>query len=222
MGIVLIVLTCVIAYLAGSVNSSIILSKALSGKDIRESGSGNAGATNMLRTYGKKLAVITLILDVLKGCIGVWIGMLISHLAGIYLTGDSYNNSMHVFPYLKLCGGFFVSLGHNYPVFFKFKGGKGVATSLGVLLALNWIVGLVVFVLTIGIMALTKYVSFGSIMSSLIYLCTDLVRMYIVNDFDIIYIVFDILLGAMLVFRHKENIKRLLSGTENKLGQKKK
>ena len=206
----------------GSVNISIILSKALSGKDIRESGSGNAGATNMLRTYGKKIAVITLLVDVLKGCIGVWLGMWAAKIAGIYLVGDSYNKVAAVSPYLKLFGGLFAAIGHNFPVFFKFKGGKGVATSLGVLLGLNWIVGLTVFVLTIGIMAVSKYVSLGSVMSAFIYLGCDLVRMYMVNDFDITYIVFDILLGGMLVYRHKENIKRLMAGTENKLGQKKK
>lgn len=233
MNIILILLACVIPYLIGSINFSIILSKKLSGKDIRESGSGNAGATNMLRTYGKKLAALTLLLDVLKGCAGIWFGVLLTYLShkffvpsdagltGISVTPATYNNIMTVSPYFNLLGGLFAALGHNYPVFFGFKGGKGVATSLGIILALDWRVGLIVFVLTILIMAVTKYVSLGSVLSPVIYFAADIARMIFTNDISIVKIIFNILLGGMLIFRHKENIKRLMNGTENKLGKKK-
>ena len=233
MDIFLIIIACLIPYLIGSVNFSIILSKKLSGKDIRESGSGNAGATNMLRTYGKKLAVITLLLDVLKGCAGIWFGMLLTYLSGKFfvpsdagLTGISiapatYNNITVVSPYYNLLGGLSAALGHNYPVFFGFKGGKGVATSLGIILALDWRVGLIVFVSSILIMAVSKYVSLGSVLAPVIYFIADFTRMVFTDNISVIKIIFNLLLGGMLIFRHSANIKRLMNGTENKLGKKK-
>lgn len=234
MTIVLVLIACIIPYLIGSINFSIIISKKASGKDIRESGSGNAGATNMLRTYGKKLAVVTLLLDVLKGALGVWFGMLLTYICGKYFVSsdagmvgisvspETYKSIMAVAPHFMLLGGLFAALGHNYPIFFGFKGGKGVATSLGIILALNWQVGLITFVLSIAIMAITRFVSLGSVASAFIYAAADLARMIFTASFSWIKLIFDILLGGMLVFRHKENIKRLLAGTESKIGEKKK
>ena len=114
-----------ISYLIGSINSSILISKAVTGKDIRKSGSGNAGATNMLRTMGKKYAVITLIIDILKGVVALIIARLMQGLG--------------VEPWAEYIAGVCVVLGHNFPVFFGFKGGKGVATSLGVVMMLDWL-----------------------------------------------------------------------------------
>ncbi|MGN0148843.1 MAG: glycerol-3-phosphate acyltransferase, partial [Clostridia bacterium] len=146
-----IIAVAVISYLIGSVNFSILISKAISGKDIRESGSGNAGATNMLRTHGKKMGVLTLLLDVLKGIVCVLIAILyvefINSPDRYYEWGSqsdlamfrSWLNSVSL-PYIA---GVCVILGHNFPIYFRFKGGKGVATSLGVVLMLDWKVGLI-------------------------------------------------------------------------------
>ena len=188
----IIALTAIVSYLIGSVNFSILLSKMLSGKDIRESGSGNAGATNMLRTYGKKMGVITLLLDVLKGIV------VISYIAGV-------------------C----VILGHNFPLYFGFKGGKGVATSLGVVLMLDWKVGLIVAVVAIAVMAVTRYVSLGSILGGAMYIVIEIVKMIVTKNVDVIQLVCVVIIGGLLIARHHANIKRLLSGTENKLGAKK-
>lgn len=189
------------AYLIGSVNFSIILSKLIAGKDIRESGSGNAGATNMLRTYGKKMGALTLLLDVLKGVVTVWL---------VKELSDSIT-----FAYFA---GLFVILGHNFPVYFGFKGGKGVATSLGVVFVLDWKVGLIVAVIAILIMALTRYVSFGSICGGALFIIIEFVKALITGDISAVRLICTVLIGGLLIVRHHANIKRLLNGTENKLG----
>jgi len=232
LNIILIAIACLIPYLIGSVNFSILISR-FKGEDIRNSGSGNAGATNMLRTYGKLLAIITLICDVLKGVAGILFGTALAYFAANVIvpasgtnTGisvsqtvyDAVQNTMHLYP---LLGGLFVILGHNFPVFFKFKGGKGVATSLGVILTLNWQVGLIVAAFALIIMATTKYVSLGSVMAAVIYIAVDLSFMIFTENFSIYRLIFDLLISALLIFRHRANIKRLLNGTENKLGKKK-
>ena len=142
MQIALVIAAAAAAYLIGSINSSILISRIVSGKDIRESGSGNAGATNMLRTMGKKYAVITLVIDILKGVAAVLAARLT---AGIGMP-----------EYAAYVAGVCVVLGHNFPVFFGFKGGKGVATSLGVVLVLDWQVGVIVLVTALLIMALSR------------------------------------------------------------------
>lgn len=199
------------AYLIGSVNFSILLSRLISGKDIRESGSGNAGATNMLRTYGKKMGVITLLLDVLKGIVAI----LLSHVAVKMFSDTS------LYETVGYISGVCVILGHNFPLYFGFKGGKGVATSLGVVLMLDWKIGLAVAVVAILIMAITRYVSLGSIIGGVFYIIAEVVRIVAEGKADAIKLVCVIVIGGLLVARHHANIKRLLSGTENKLGAKK-
>ncbi len=208
----LIILTILISYLLGSISSAVILSKLVSGKDIREEGSGNAGATNMLRTHGKKMGVLTLLCDVLKGVVAV----LAARLLGNFIENEFYAKL------LPLLAGLFVTLGHNFPVFFGFRGGKGVATGLGVVLTLNWQVGLFVAVLALIIMAVTRYVSLGSILAGVLYIIIDLAYMIFTNNFFLPELIFSILLGGLLIIRHHANIKRLLAGTESKLGEKKK
>lgn len=224
----IVILIAVISYLIGSVNFSILISKAISGKDIRESGSGNAGATNMLRTYGKKMAVITLVLDVLKGVIVVvlaWVASfyLWASYVTIYDTGAADTSAVpfmicEALPYIA---GVCVILGHNFPLYFDFKGGKGVATSLGVVLLLDWRVGLALAVCCIAIMALTRYVSLGSIIGGAGYIVIEIIKTALTNDFNIIRMVCVVIIGGLLIARHHANIKRLLNGTENKLGAKK-
>ena len=121
------IIVSVIAYLLGSISFSIIISKKMAGFDVRDKGSKNAGSTNVLRTVGKKAAIITLICDCLKGVIAILIA---------YIAGNIAKNLDRAL--LIQLAGIFVVLGHTFPVFFKFKGGKGVATSLGVLLMVNW------------------------------------------------------------------------------------
>ena len=198
------IIAAVAAYLIGSVNSSILISKAVSGKDIRESGSGNAGATNMLRTMGKKYAVITLILDILKGVVAI----LIAKLLTMFCTAPDYS---------VFIAGAAVEIGHCYPVFFGFKGGKGVATGLGVLLMWDWKIGLAVLAAALIIMAVTRYVSLGSIIAAVLFAVIECIRMD-----NIISKVCVIIMAALLVFKHRANIVRLIKGKENKLGSSKK
>lgn len=207
----IIALTAIVSYLIGSVNFSILLSKMLSGKDIRESGSGNAGATNMLRTYGKKMGVITLLLDVLKGIVVILLSRLVKNIAG----------TDEIYPVISYIAGVCVILGHNFPLYFGFKGGKGVATSLGVVLMLDWKVGLIVAVVAIAVMAVTRYVSLGSILGGAMYIVIEIVKMIVTKNVDVIQLVCVVIIGGLLIARHHANIKRLLSGTENKLGAKK-
>ena len=228
----LLVVAFLLPYLLGSVNFSILISKKISGKDIRDFGSGNAGATNMLRTHGKKAAIFTLILDILKGVVAVLFGNLIANLAfyhivpigagtGLAVTDSVYEAIKNQLPYYNLLAGMGAVLGHNFPLYFKFKGGKGVATSLGVMLALDWKIALIALVFALAIMATTRYVSLGSVMAAIIYVAVSLSFMVFEGAFSVPRIVFDVLFAGLLIFRHRENIKRLLNGTENKLGKKK-
>lgn len=234
MKFLIIIAVAVISYLIGSVNFSIILSKLISGKDIRESGSGNAGATNMLRTYGKKMGVITLLLDVLKGVICILIAKwyVMSYLPNgipdVGETSDFYQLQRWVkmflvdkFP-LQYIAGVCVILGHNFPLYFGFKGGKGVATSLGVVLMLDWKVGLIVAVCAIAVMAVTRYVSLGSILGGAAFIIVEIVKSAVTGEYNVTQLVCVIIIGGLLIARHHANIKRLLNGTENKLSFSKK
>lgn len=218
--VILAVMAGVISYLIGSVNFSIMLSRLVGGKDIRQSGSGNAGATNMLRTYGKKMGVITLLLDVAKGIIAILIvNLIVKHYNDTSLN-DAFLAELEraSLPYIAAL---FVVLGHNFPLYFGFKGGKGVATSLGVVLMLDWKLGLIIAVCAVAVMAITRYVSFGSILGGAAFIVGETVRMIAAQDFIPVKLVCCILIGGMLIARHHANIKRLLNGTENKLGAKK-
>ncbi len=216
------------SYLIGSVNFSILLSRAIGGQDIRKSGSGNAGATNMLRTYGKKMGVITLLLDVLKGIVCVLAAVLFVNYyhsaaaASVWESADlaMYQSALSLvsIPYIA---GVCVILGHNFPLYFGFKGGKGVATSLGVVLMLDWKAGLIIAVCAIAVMAVTRYVSLGSILGGAAYIIAEIIKMCVTGSFNVTELVCVIIIGGLLIIRHHANIKRLLSGTENKLGAKK-
>lgn len=210
------VLVAIIAYVIGSINFSVILSKKIAGFDIREKGSGNAGSTNMLRSVGKKAAAITLICDILKGVVAILIAVLIG---AIFKNSDK--------SLLVQIAGILVIIGHTFPVFFGFKGGKGVATSLGVLLISNWKLGLICLVFALVLMALTRMVSVGSIAAAILFpVLTLFVNMnmlqsnFIVNDGSG-YLLYSIILAALVIFNHRANIQRILSGKENKISFKK-
>ena len=149
------IIMAIIGYCIGSVNFSVILSKKMAGFDIREKGSGNAGTTNMLRAVGKKAAAITLICDILKGVVAIIIAIILGK-----IISDS-NKEL-----LLQIAGISVVLGHTFPIFFGFKGGKGVATSLGILLMSNWKIGLICLVFALILMILTKMVSLRILHSS--------------------------------------------------------
>lgn len=207
------IIVAVIAYLIGSINFSIILSKKMAGFDIREKGSGNAGTTNMLRAVGKKAAVITLICDILKGVVSI----LIAVLAGKIVK--NLDNAL-----LVQLAGIFVIIGHTFPVFFKFRGGKGIATSLGVLLMTNWQIGLICLVFALVLIALTRMVSVGSIAAGILFpvLVAFINQNYIVptSNSNWSYLVFSIIIALLVIFNHRANVQRILNGTENKISFK--
>lgn len=231
-------IVAVISYFIGSVNSSIILSRLMGGKDIREEGSGNAGATNMLRTHGKKAGAFTLLFDMLKGVIAVLLALLATYLTTKWISPQDYQNSMltptvfgktvsifsiqYILPSFRYISAFFVVIGHDFPVFFGFKGGKGIATSAAVMLMLDWKIALVIILLAFVIMLITRYVSLASVITAIAYPLVLIGFMLGTGEFNAAYLLFAILLGLLAVWRHKANIHRLLNGTESKLGQKKK
>lgn len=205
------VIIVIVSYLIGSINFSIIFSKKFAGFDIREKGSGNAGTTNMLRSVGKGVAALTLVCDILKGVVSILIALLIKHIA----KADDSVGSI-----LVQLAGVFVVLGHTFPVFFKFKGGKGVATSLGILLMTNWQIGLICLVFAIVLMILTRMVSVGALAAAILFpvLCVFIGQYYIVPGN---YIVFGIVVACIVIFNHRENLGRIRDGKENKISFKK-
>ena len=209
------IIMALIAYAIGSVNFSVIISKKMAGFDVREKGSGNAGSTNVLRTVGKKAAAITLVCDILKGVVAILIALLVGLIAG-----ESASKAI-----LVEVAALAVVLGHTFPVFFGFRGGKGVATSLGIILLVNWKIGLICLVFALALMALTRMVSLGSISASVLF---AVLTMFITDSYvagiehDFSFVVFGVLLAAFVIFNHRSNLKRILNGTENKLNFKKK
>lgn len=199
-----------IAYLLGSVNCAIVVSWLFAGEDIRKHGSGNAGMTNMLRVYGKKLAALTAAGDFLKAVVAVLLGRLAFWLAGLLtLPLDA-----------GYIAGLFVMLGHLFPVYFGFKGGKGVMTTLGVILMVDPLVFLIIAVVFIPLVFATRIVSLGSVLGSICYpFITWGVRHFQGRDprYDVIS---SAVLAAIILVMHKDNIKRLMSGTEKRIEKK--
>lgn len=213
---VIYIIVLIMAYLIGSINFSIILSKKMAGFDVREKGSGNAGTTNMLRTVGKKAALITLLCDILKGVVPVLLAVLIGNIA------NNFGAEIRV-DYLAQIAGIATVIGHTFPIYFGFKGGKGVASSLGLILIINWQIGLICLVFALLVMAITRMVSLGSITAAILFAVLVIFNIgseyYIVQNGN--YRIFGIVLAAIVIFNHRSNIKRILSGTENKLSFKK-
>ena len=205
------IIIAIIAYVLGSINFSVLISKKMAGFDVREKGSGNAGTTNMLRSVGKKAAVITLLCDILKGVVAILIAV---------IAGNIVKNVDRAA--LVQIAGILVVVGHTFPIFFEFKGGKGVATSLGVLMMINWKIGLICLVFAIAIMAFSRMVSMGSIGAAILFpvLTLFISTNFIVEASGIKYFIFSVILAAIVIFNHRENIKRIASGTENKLSFK--
>lgn len=186
----------IISYILGNLSFAYILGKLLMKKDVREYGSGNAGTTNAIRAFGKKVGVLVFMGDVLKGVIAVIIGRNIGGEFGGYLAG------------------FLVIVGHNWPALLKFKGGKGVATTIGVMLMTNILVTCICFIIGILIAIFTRMVSLGSLIGMSL---APLVILVFVRPFNFNLFLFCTILISMSIYRHKENITRLLQGKENKL-----
>ena len=182
----------VVAYLAGSISSAILTCKISGNPDPRQHGSKNPGATNVMRLYGKKLAVCTLLGDVAKGFIPV----LIAVLAGVE-------------PRIQLMVGFAAFLGHLYPLFFGFRGGKGVATIYGVLFALNWQLGLIVLTTWLAIFALSKTSSLSALIA---FLLLPFYSWWLSHSYD--HLIFSVMVTILIFWRHRSNISNLLSGQE--------
>ena len=212
------ILIAVIAYLLGSLNFSIILSEVVKKKDIRDSGSGNAGATNMLRTYGKKAAVGTMIGDILKVALGIIIAFAILDVPMKYIFSNPADAAeiQRVMLYKEFAGLFCV-LGHIFPLYFKFKGGKGVAACTGMVIIVDWRIALILFVIFIGVILISKWISLGSIVIALLY--PVLIFAFYKN---FILAAVALLFTAIVIVAHRENIKRLAKGTENKISIKNK
>ena len=212
------ILIAVIAYLLGSLNFSIILSEVVKKKDIRDSGSGNAGATNMLRTYGKKAAVGTMIGDILKVALGIIIAFAILDVPMKYIFSNPADAAeiQRVMLYKEFAGLFCV-LGHIFPLYFKFKGGKGVAACTGMVIIVDWRIALILFLIFIGVILISKWISLGSIVIALLY--PVLIFAFYKN---FILAAVALLFTAIVIVAHRENIKRLAKGTENKISIKNK
>jgi glycerol-3-phosphate acyltransferase PlsY len=188
------VLPILFAYLVGSIPVGVLLAR-LKGKDPRKTGSGNIGATNVMRSAGKILGILTLVGDVLKGFIPTFIAM-----------------RLGVPEFVIALVGLAVFSGHLFPVFLKFKGGKGVATGAGVFLAINYPVILISVIIFVVVFLIWKYVSLGSLVgTAIIPLSFTLLKA------PLEYILLSLLLACCVFIKHKDNIKRLLAGTENKV-----
>ena len=191
-------LSAVLGYLLGSVNTSILVGRFY-GIDVRKHGSGNAGMTNTLRTLGKKAAILVTLGDVLKAVVAC--------LVGAYIIGDFELGAMF--------GGLPAVLGHNWPLYFGFKGGKGILTTFAVIMMMDWKIGLILFAVFVVLVAITRYISLGSVIGAALF---PLVGLWLGKGY--VFFGFALVLALLAIAKHSGNIKRLLNGTESKLGQK--
>ena len=209
------ILTALGAYLLGSIPTGFLVAKA-KGVDIRSVGSGNIGATNAMRVLGKPAGIFVLLMDAAKGFAAC--GLALIYFDQFVPGPDHFDDAYWILSKrLMIIAGIFAVLGHNYTCWLKFKGGKGIATTAGVYLALAPLplgIALAVFVLAI---LLTKYVSVGSIAGALALP----VAVWILTPHNVFLGIVTTALGALAIWKHKGNIQRLLAGTENRLGQKK-
>lgn len=204
--IIVIIFSSLIGYLLGSVNTSIIIGKIIYKIDVREHGSGNAGATNALRTLGKGAAAAVVAGDFLKGILACLIGR--------YVFGE-INPGSGVF-LGEYFAGFFAVIGHNWPAYFGFKGGKGVMTSFAVIIMFSPVSALICLGAFIAVVAITRYVSLGSIVGAILFL----VIAFLLKE-PLPMMIIGTALVALIIIRHSANIKRLINGNEKKLSFKK-
>jgi glycerol-3-phosphate acyltransferase PlsY len=203
---ILALLAIVFSYLVGSIPNGYIVGKLFKGIDVRDHGSGNIGFTNVLRVVGVGPGIIVLLADVGKGVLAV---LVISKLGGIQANALT--------PYIReLCGGF-AMIGHVWAIFLKFRGGKGVATSLGIFISLSWLGGLISLGVWIIVVAITRYVSLGSIL-----LCISFCVATFVTSGEYIWglRIMALVVTVIVIYRHKGNIQLLIRGEERKFGHR--
>lgn len=214
MSILCYIITALAAYALGSLNFAVIISKLKYNDDIRKYGSGNAGMTNMLRTYGKGDAALTFAGDMLKTMVSIVIGMLL-------VGGVGAGNYV---------AGFFAILGHVYPIYYKFKGGKGVVAAATTILMLDPRIFLILVTVFIVIVAISRYISLGSVVCAMLYP----LLVYVVNktawlgmngavrEFLYVSVIFAFVIGLFIIILHRKNIERLMTGKESKISLKSK
>ena len=191
-------------YLLGSFNTAVIVGK-IYGKDISSHGSKSAGLTNTLRVLGRSAALLVLVGDILKGVIACLIGLRL----GVYVHSGEASDCVSL-----LAAGAGAVIGHNWPVYFGFKGGKGALTGAAVLFMFDWVMALICLGLFVTIVALTRYVSLGTISAALLFLAMSFVPLF---GHTFYFQVFACLMALIIILKHWQNIQRLLSGTENRL-----
>ena len=214
--ILAILISAVLSYLLGSFNSSILVVRLLKHQDIREFGSHNAGLTNTLRCFGKGCAALTLVGDLAKGIVAVLLSKGICELLG---TGLTAQNDVHFIGYIA---GIFAILGHVFPIYYHFKGGKGVLVGVSVFLGIDWKVFLCLIVIFAVVLAISKYVSLGSIIAAACCpVVTFLFQFWQRGDLPMWYLWLNTglaaLMGAWVIYMHRTNIQRLKAGNENKI-----
>ena len=206
-----------VPYLLCGINTAIIVTKIKCGKDIRTLGSGNAGLTNTLRTQGKLAALFVLIGDVLKGVLSV----LIVRFSFLWLAGIDttvLSNGMNYIAFIAALTGF---LGHLFPIYYGFKGGKGILVSAAILMTVEWIPACILLGIFIIVVAITRYVSLGSCFAGALYAPVTFVYGLLCQDPSVyINAVLGIIIGGLMLYMHRGNIQRLRNHTEKKLGQK--
>ena len=193
----------IIAYVIGSIPSSVWIGKSYFGKDVRDYGSGNAGATNTFRVLGTQAGIVVLLLDVLKG---VTAASLILYIPSVSHGTDQYVN-------LQLLFGILAVVGHIFPVFENFNGGKGIATLFGMLIGIHYLLAVACVALFVVVLLLTRYVSLSSILATISF---PIFTIYIFNRDEPLLIAFGVAAALMVVITHKKNIVRLLNGEESK------
>lgn len=209
------IVSIIVAYLLGSISFSYVVAWQMKKIDIREHGSGNAGATNVLRVLGKGPAILVLSLDILKGIVAVWIARGLEYF-DLFPSWTPLGEMEGLSPALA---GLAAIIGHNWPIYYRFKGGKGVATAIGVVGSLVFFPVVYVGVIAIIAIFVTRYVSLGS----LIFAVGTPIILILTNshyEHPAPYIYLTTLLGVISIWKHRENVKRLLNGTENKIGEK--
>lgn len=208
--LLIILVCCAFAYLIGSINFAILISRAFYGKDVRNYGSNNAGMTNVFRTFGKIPAIITFVGDFAKGIVSVLICNI------LFFSFLKIESPIYASGLIGICA----LLGHVFPMFYKFKGGKGVSVSAGVLLAVDLTVFLCVVLIFVLVFVISKIISLSSIISALTYPVFTLIKCLIVGESlidSVICVFFALIISSIIVFMHRSNIKRLLNGNEPKI-----
>jgi glycerol-3-phosphate acyltransferase PlsY len=200
------ILFSLVAFLFGSIPTAVWVGKAWYGIDVREHGSKNAGATNTFRVLGKKPGKVVLLIDVLKGALATLIPVIASHFY-LHLEVDTLIK-------MQILAAIFAVTGHVFPIFAQFRGGKGVATSLGVIIGLQPIAALICLVIFLVVFIGSKFVSLGAICASIAF---PLVVRFVLKEESMWLFGFSILLSGLVIFAHRKNIGRLLKGEESKM-----